>query len=85
MTRQRIEDLGRLQVIIENMLDHEIFREDRAAAESFLPWFCNQSIEKKNEIFRRWLSGIDDLENMLLGAIEIAQGMDELNDPFQAK
>ncbi len=79
MTRDRLEDLGRLAVIIENILDHEIFREERMRAEQFSVWFENLSDEKQQHIINRIAFAIPQIEISLEMALEIAKGTDTLN------
>ena len=79
MTRDRLEDLGRLTVMIDNIMEHEIFSEERMMAKDFPDWFCSQCPQKREEILNRFACGIQDVENQLQKALEIAKGIDKLN------
>jgi len=79
MSRKRIEDLGRLSVLLENILEHEIFREERMLPQDFENWFETQDHEKKQEILERIGRNIPEVEEMLLESLAIAKGIDCLN------
>jgi len=80
MSRDRLEDLGRLSVMIDNILENEIFSEERMMAKDFPEWFCEQCPEKRETILNRFAIGIQEVENALLNALEIAKGIDVLNE-----
>jgi hypothetical protein len=80
MSRDRIEDLGRLAVLIENMLENSIFLEERTRPKYFYDWFLSQTAEKQSEILERFLQGLDVVEGRLIEALEIARGLDSLNN-----
>lgn len=80
--RQRVEDLGRLAVLLEHLLDHQLFNEE------FLPhrpkdydeWFEQLSEDKKDEVLRSWVYGIENLKDQLYEMLAIAKGIDSLNE-----
>ncbi len=80
--RHRVEDLGRLAVLIRNLLDHPLFQE------SFLPgrpkdyweWFSELPEEKKNDVLHAWVYGIENISEKLYEMLEIAEGTDRLNE-----
>lgn len=78
--RDRREDLGRLAVILDNVLENEIFQEDRSfISESYSSWFFSQTDEKRDEILGRMTLELDNIESQLMIARAIALGIDELN------
>lgn len=79
MSRNRLEDLGRLSVIIDNILDHEIFREERMMAHDFEKWFESQTVEKRQAYLDRIAKAIPEIEGTLEEALKIAKGIDALN------
>jgi len=81
MSRDRLEDLGRLAVIIDNILDHEIFTEERMMAADFENWFQSQSPEKRQSVLDRLARAIPEIEQKLEEAVKIAKGIDALNGP----
>lgn len=80
--RQRIEDLGRLMVLIKNLLDHKIFDESyspRRPKDSW-EWFSELSEDQKIEILNTWAYGIEDVKEKLYEMLQIAEGTDPLNE-----
>ena len=81
--RERVEDLGRLAVMLENCLDNTMLNEWRSQhlrAKDFLSWFEARTEIEKKEIIHSWGYDIEkllfDIHEMLL----IAQGSDEMNE-----
>lgn len=80
MSRDRIEDLGRLSVLLDNILDHHLFREERMRPKDFSGWFFEQDEDKKYEILDRFAYGIQAIEEALGHMRQISRGEDILND-----
>jgi hypothetical protein len=80
--RQRVEDLGRLAVLINNLLDHHLFDENLLPSRSkdYWEWFSELSEDKKDEVLRSWAYGITDLKEKLYDMLAIAEGTDYLNE-----
>lgn len=80
--RQRVEDLGRLAVMIRNLLDHQLFDESHLPRrpKDYWEWFNEQSEDRKDEILRSLIYGIDDLKDKLYDMLDIAEGTDLLNE-----
>ncbi len=80
--RQRIEDLGRLAILLQNLLDHQLFDEHHLTnrPKHYLEWFDQLSKDKKDEIVRSWAYGIDDLRGKIYDLLAIAEGTDILNE-----
>jgi len=80
MARVRTEDLGRLAVLADNLLDHEIFTENRSIIkDDIISWFMKKDQEEKEAFLVGIASGIDRIEDALLEMREIARGEDDLN------
>jgi len=82
MSRNRVEDLGRLAVIIENVLAHDIFEEEVIISSKFDCWFETLSMEERKTAFDRLKAAILEIEIELDIALDIAKGIDELNLDF---
>lgn len=80
--RQRVEDLGRLAVMLHNLLDHKLFDEDHLPSrpKDYWEWFSELSDDRKDEILRSWVYGIDDIKNNIYEMLSIAEGTDLLNN-----
>lgn len=80
--RQRIEDLGRLSVLIRNLLDHELFEESchPHRSKDYWEWWSQLSEDRKDDILRIWVYGIDSVEEKLFELLSIAEGTDPLNE-----
>jgi len=81
--RHRLEDLGRLAVLIDNLLEHNLF-EDYALrphrAKDYDEWFDSKTEDEKDDIIRAWVYGIESIRDKLYDMLSIAQGTDRLNE-----
>lgn len=82
--RQRVEDFGRLSVLIRNLLDHSLFNEEFIPSRSkdYSEWFNLLSAEKKDDVLHAWVYGIEELQKRLYDMLEIAEETDSLNEGF---
>jgi len=80
--RQRIEDLGRLSILLRVLLDHDLFDKDLLPNRSkdYSAWFSHMSEEKKDEMIHSWIYGIEDIREQIHLMLEIADGEDHLNE-----
>lgn len=80
--RQRIEDLGRLAVLIKNLLDHQVFNKEARTnrPKYYFEWFSKLSEREKEEVIYAWAYGIEDLKDKLFNMLSIAEGTDHLNE-----
>lgn len=80
--RHRIEDLGRLAVLIRNLLGHSLFDEGSLPRRSkdYWEWFEHLSEDKKEDILHAWVYGIRDINEKLYDMLSIAEGTDSLNE-----
>jgi hypothetical protein len=79
--RQRIEDLGRLSVMLKTLAQHDIFDDRPCRNKDYLGWFSQQPEEKRDDIIRTWVYQLDELNEKLWEMVEIADGNDILNKP----
>ena len=81
--RNRLEDLGRLAVMIDNLLEHALFEDYTLRPhrpKDYDEWFDAKTEDQKDEIIRAWAYGIESIRNKLYDMLSIAQGTDPLND-----
>lgn len=80
--RSRLEDLGRLAVLIENLLDHDLFKEEYhpRRPKDYDEWFASKTEDQRDEILRSWVYGIQSVSEKLYDMLSIANGTDPLND-----
>lgn len=81
--RQRVEDLGRLSVLIRNLLDHELFEDgilQPRRPKDYAEWFESKTNEQKDDTLRAWAYGIENINNELHEMLAIAEGTDNLNE-----
>lgn len=83
MARERIEDLGRICVLIDNVIHkHNEFKETYSGRnKDFCQWFDEQDQDKKDEVLHKLIYDRDDLTDELYQIYEIAEGVDRLNFP----
>lgn len=89
MARQRIEDLGRLMVMIQHIYDQHIFN-CRLDKHNFVEYYLPESVYETDEgdIFVERLSDLERqisvIKSHLADCIDICQGEDILNKDIDA-
>jgi len=78
--RERVEDLGRLMVMIRHLLDQEIFNDLPIRKKDYYDWFIDKSEDQKQEIIEKWVYGISYVSEELYEMLSITQGHDHLNE-----
>lgn len=78
--RQRVEDLGRITVMVSNLMRHELFDERPRRNKEFAEWFEEQPQEFKEEWLHSTVYRISEVEEKLGDIYEIATGQDYLNE-----
>jgi hypothetical protein len=79
--RQRIEDLGRIYVMIDNLLDLDIFHlNDDVRNKDFVEYFNELKDEQRDEIVHNCIYGLSNVKDKLYDIMSIAQGTDYLNE-----
>jgi len=66
--------------MIDQCLDHPFFSEERMLSKDYVAYFSRQTPEKQSEILERFAKAIDEIEDVLSRALEIAKGLDPLNE-----
>lgn len=79
MSRERVEDLGRLLVLLDNLAEHQVFDNIPMGAKRFQEWFFSRSEQEKGDIIHSIGYGLQSLKEGILGCWEIAVGDDDLN------
>ena len=81
MVRERVEDLGRIAVMVDVILEHEVFESPYTGRNKDFPeWFETRTPDERHEILTRWVYGIDAISERLCEIREIARGEDVLNE-----
>jgi len=86
MARERIEDLGRLMVKIDNILEHDLFTRPGNNGvycyriKDFPSVFHEFDKEKQTDWVMETLYGIDSVKESLYECLEISKGEDTLNE-----
>lgn len=82
--RNRLEDLGRIAVLIKNVLDHELFSREESLKlgrpKDVHEWFASKTSDQKEEIIRSWAYGLENIAFALYDILSIAEGTDYLNE-----
>lgn len=76
MKRERLEDLGRIRVILEN-IETDIFSFYSGRNKDFPEWFREQTEDRQYDILDNLIRGIAIFENKLSECIVIARGHDD--------
>ena len=80
MPRERIEDLGRISVMIRSLI-LEIEELDKPMRpKDSIEWFSSKNEEQQEDIIHKWCYASEDNLNKLYDILSIAEGTDELND-----
>ena len=80
--RNRLEDLGRISVLIKQLMDCELFSLYSGRDKDFVDFFDEMSIEKQQDMLTGFVYGISNVEEKILEILEIANGEDYLNNPI---
>lgn len=80
--RHRLEDLGRLSILIRMLLDNNLFDKELLPnrPKDYDIWFSDMSELEKSEVIRSWVYGIEDIKEQLYNLLEIADGGDVFNE-----
>jgi hypothetical protein len=78
--RERIEDLGRLSVLIKDILKLEVFEDKPYRNKDFTYWLGKLTEDQRESVLHSIPYQIQEVEDLLYGLLEIAEGTDPLND-----
>lgn len=80
MPRERLEDLGRISVLIRHLILELEELDQPQRAKDCHEWFESKSTEQKDDIIHSWCYGQRNNLEKLHEILAIAEGRDELND-----
>lgn len=80
--RERVEDLGRIAVMIEVLLDDDHLDDQGIRPKDFVDHFRGLSEEDQDNALRCWAYSLQGIRHGLSDIREIALGQDTLNDPL---
>jgi hypothetical protein len=78
--RERLEDLGRIRVLLEKLSEHEIFNLHHGRNKDFYDWFSVKSEEDKEDFLNKVIYAISYIEEKLSECILIARGHDAITE-----
>jgi len=81
VSRLRCEDLGRLAVLLERILELPIWELYHGRNKDFVEYFDSLDKEKQWDLLHDFIYGIDNVKDKILDCRSIALGTDDLNDP----
>ena len=80
--RERIEDIGRICVMIDNLLEHEVFELIRCRDKDFVDVFNEMKKQQRDELLHSMAYGISAVEDELYEMLSITKGNDPLNSDW---
>jgi hypothetical protein len=81
MSRERLEDLGRVSEKLSFLCDHEIFDwKEGARCKDVCEWFSKLPEEKKYDIIHSLAYNLDEISNLLHDCYQVARWGDEDRD-----
>lgn len=79
--RERLEDLGRLLVLLENIFNENIFDIlDHTRCKDFVEYFESWKEEKKSDWLHDEIYGLSNLRDKISECVLICRAQDDLND-----
>ena len=81
--RQRVEDLGRLAVMIDQLLDIDVFdKYETIRPKRIQEHYDSLSDEKKHQLLSDYAYGLEEIRSTLYSLRDIALGQDYINAPL---
>ena len=78
--RMRIEDLGRISVLIDNILDLDVFELYSGRDKDFEDFFGSLEKDEKSNLLHKLIYGLSEVRNNLYIISSVANGFDSLNE-----
>jgi hypothetical protein len=75
--RNRIEDLGRIRVLLENILDDNLWDLYGQRTKDFEDWFFAKKIDEQRDIIYKMAYSLSCTETKLYEMLSIAKGDEE--------
>lgn len=79
--RERVEDLGRLAVMLQELLDREFWDLYMGRKKDFVDYVNSLDQEKRDELFHAFIYGLHSMQESVGEMCIIAEGLDRLNEP----
>lgn len=81
--RQRVEDLGRLAVMIDHLLELDVFEKyETIRPKRIQEHYDSLSDEKKQQLLSDYAYGLEEIKSTLYSLRDIAFGHDYINAPI---
>lgn len=80
MMRHRLEDLGRLQVLLRQLFEHDLFDRIHGRNKDFSENFYTLPETQQHDLLHDLAYGISHVNEKIAEALSIAEGDDFLND-----
>lgn len=78
--RERVEDLGRISVMIDMMLEAELWDIYAGRNKDFTDYFGGLDQEKQDDLLHNLIYGLSHVKDKLYEVASIADGRDSLNE-----
>ncbi len=78
--KNRLEDLGKLSVLLEQLYNHEIFETYTGRPKDFEDWFERRTDDEKSEILHSIIYNIEDIQQKIAECKYIADGNNNENN-----
>ena len=75
--KNRIEDLGRIRVLLESMLNDNLWDLYGQRTKDFEDWFIAKNIDEQRDIIHKMAYSISSYETKLYEILSIAKGDEE--------
>lgn len=83
MKRERIEDLGRIHVMVKHLMEDDLFNKiDHIRPKDFADWFFEQTDERKWDLVNDLAYGIYRVQEALADIYVVSDGDEEANKCF---
>lgn len=78
--RERVEDLGRISVMVDQVLNLDVWDLYHGRKKDFEEFFDSLDEERRSELLHNLIYGLDDVKEKLYEVSSIAEGTDRLNE-----
>lgn len=78
--RNRLEDLGKICILLENLMEKELFKAFDCRSKDSIEYFRNLPPEVQDELIRSLAYGIENVQSDLYRIQEIAEGTTPTDD-----
>lgn len=79
--RERVEDLGRVSVMVDQVLSLDVWELYHGRKKDFEEFFESLDEERRSDLLHKLIYGLDDVKEKLYEISSIAEGTDRLNEP----